>query len=137
MFVSARRYVRAAESAVAVYRDQIWIGTNLRLNIVVDLADKTAVAHVLSIGTDGNNVIGRDDVLAGNTAQSDILETGSIINKCDKTNGCVAIPRSIRGEGSDAGGSISVPICVVEERESTRGRIVVSINVRIQRSKTA
>ncbi len=44
MFVSARRDVGASESTVAVYRDQIWVYSNLRLNNGVDLTNKTAVA---------------------------------------------------------------------------------------------
>ena len=49
MFVSARRDVGAAESTVAVYRDQIRVYSNLRLNIGVDLTNKTAVAYVLTM----------------------------------------------------------------------------------------
>ena len=56
MFVSARRDVGASESAVAVYRDQVWIGANLRLNIRVNLADIAAVAHVRTICANRNNV---------------------------------------------------------------------------------
>ena len=62
MFVSARRDVGSAKSAVAVYRDQVWVGSNLRLNIGIDLADITAVAHVLSTTADGNNIVGRAHV---------------------------------------------------------------------------
>jgi hypothetical protein len=59
MFVSSRRHVRAAEPAIAVYRDQIWIGANLRLNVGINLADIAAVAHVLSTDADSNHVVGR------------------------------------------------------------------------------
>ena len=48
MFVSARRDVGSAKSAVAVYRNEIWIGANLRLNIRINLADVAAVADVLT-----------------------------------------------------------------------------------------
>jgi len=65
MFVPARRDVRPAESPAAVYRDLIWVGTNLRLKIGIDLANKTAVAYVLTKGPDGNNVVGVRDGAAG------------------------------------------------------------------------
>ena len=68
MFVSARRDVGAAESTVAVYRDQIWVYFNLPLNIGVDLTNKTAVAYVLTSAADGNNVVGCSHATAGSSA---------------------------------------------------------------------
>src|SRR4029077_18167933 len=49
MFVSARRAVCSAKSAVAVYRDQVWIGANLRLQMGVNLADIATAADVRTI----------------------------------------------------------------------------------------
>ena len=53
----------ATESAVAVYRDQIWIGANLRLNIRVNLSDIATVAHVRTICANRNDVISGGDIL--------------------------------------------------------------------------
>src|SRR6476620_7142722 len=53
VFVPTRRDVRTTESAVAVYGDHVWVGPDLRLNVGIDLANKTAVVHVLTKCTDG------------------------------------------------------------------------------------
>src|SRR4029077_3119088 len=73
MFVSPRRDVGAAESPVAVYRDRVWVYSNLRLNIGVNLANKTAVAHVLTICANRNNVISGGDILTGGSTYSNIV----------------------------------------------------------------
>jgi hypothetical protein len=63
MFVSARRDVCSAKSAVAVYRNEIWIGANLRLNIRVNLSDIATVAHVCTIYANRNDVISGGNIL--------------------------------------------------------------------------
>jgi hypothetical protein len=65
MFVSARRDVCSAKSAVAVYRNLVWVGPNLRLNIRVNLPDIATVAHVCTICANRNNVISVGDILTG------------------------------------------------------------------------
>src|SRR5678816_3337119 len=82
MFVSARRDVGASESAVAVYRNQIGIDAYLRLNIGIDLADKTAVAHICAYAANGNNVVGVHNVASGGNAQSDITGAGIVVTQC-------------------------------------------------------
>src|SRR5882762_63105 len=59
VFVSARRNIRATKSAVAVYGNEIWVRSDLRLNIGIDLADIAAVAHILGTDADSNHLIGR------------------------------------------------------------------------------
>src|SRR6476620_47699 len=78
MFVSARRDVRPSKSAAAVYRDIIGIGPNLRLNIGIDPTDIAAVAHVLTIGAAGNDIISRGDITASTVAYCDILGPGRV-----------------------------------------------------------
>jgi hypothetical protein len=58
----------------------IWVGPNLRLNIGVDLANKTSVAHVRTTGPDGNNVIDIDDFDASARAQCDIAVADGIVS---------------------------------------------------------
>src|SRR5436190_16493799 len=106
MFVPARRDVRPTKSAVAVYGNQVWIDPNLRLNVGIDLADKTAVAHVLTKATDGNNVIGSTDGAAGGEAQRDIAVAAAVVTQCNATDGGVA-----RAAG------------IIKERVPTDGRI--------------
>ena len=73
MFVSARRDVCAAKSAVAVYRDEIWIGANLRLNVGINLADIAAVAHVCTIDANRNDVISGGNILTSGSTQGNIV----------------------------------------------------------------
>src|SRR5262245_17320606 len=90
MFVSTRGYISPTESAVAVYRDRIRIGSNLRLNVGIDVADKTAVVHVLTKCTDGNNAICGTNGGPGGRAQGNIREASAVVTQRATTDGDVA-----------------------------------------------
>ena len=84
MFVSTRRDVAAAKSAVAVDGNHVWVGANLRLNVRIDLADIAAVAHVLTTSADGNDIVGRTDAIAGASAQG-CVETPLVLAERART----------------------------------------------------
>ena len=73
-----RRY--PAKSAAARYGDRIRIGPNDGLHVRVDLADIAAVAHVLTTGADGNNVIGIGDGDASARAQCEIAVAYGVVS---------------------------------------------------------
>ncbi len=64
-FVPARGDVGPPKSTTAVYGNRIGIGPNLGLHGSVNLADKAAVAQVITAGADGNHVASRGDITAG------------------------------------------------------------------------
>jgi hypothetical protein len=72
VFIPARRYVSAAESAAAVYGNQVRIRPNLWLHVRLDLADVATVAHVFAtdVRANANNTVGRRDRAAGLPAHS-------------------------------------------------------------------
>ena len=95
MFVSSRRDVRATESAVAVYRDQVWIGANLRLNVGIDLADIAAVAHVLTANADGDNIVGRAHATTGPSAQGSVEGATGVGRECKDADCRIVVAASI------------------------------------------
>src|SRR5262245_24089292 len=119
MFVPPRRYVRAAESAIAIYCDCVWIGTNHRLNVGIDLADVTAVAHVGALAANGNNVVGGSDVDAGAVAQTNIINPGIVV-----------LQRSIADSG------VAVALGIVKKCESPDGCVVGADGIEYERTST-
>ena len=95
MFVSARRDIGSTKSAVALYRNEIWIGANLRLNIRINAADVAAVADVLGTDADGNHVVGRSHAIAGSSAQGCVETSTGVSRECKDAAGCVAVTGSI------------------------------------------
>jgi hypothetical protein len=95
----------AAQSAVTIYRDQVRVGTNLRLNIGINLADIATVAHVLTKGTDGNSLVRGTDGAAGEKTQGDIVVAGTVT------------------ERTSADGRVAEACCVVEERPIADSRV--------------
>jgi hypothetical protein len=69
VFIPARRYVRPAKSAAAIYGNVIGISPNSRLLVRVDVADKATVIHVRTFGADTDNVDCIRDVAAGAPTQ--------------------------------------------------------------------
>ena len=106
MLVPTRRDVAAAKSAVAVDGNPVWVGANLRLNVRIDLSYKTAVAHVLTKGADGNNLVRGTDGGAGGKAQCDIVVAATVVTQRNATYGGVG--------GADG---------IIKERAPTNGRI--------------
>lgn len=95
MFVSARRDIGSTKSAVALYRNEIWIGANLRLNIRINAADVAAVTNVLGTDADGNPVVGRSHAIAGSSAQGCVETSTGVSRECKDAAGCVAVTGSI------------------------------------------
>ena len=81
VFVSARRYIRPAKSAVAVYGNVIWIRSDRRLNIGINLTDIAAVTHVLTKGADSNYLIRDTDGAASEDAQANITIAGAVVSQ--------------------------------------------------------
>jgi hypothetical protein len=115
VFVSARGDVRPAESAVAVYRYQIWVGSNLRLNVGIDLADKTAVVHVLACSADGNHAVSGIDGGAGEDTQGDITVAGTVVSQRFNANGCVGESCGIVKKRPMTNGRVGSTSCVVKK----------------------
>jgi len=95
MFISARRDVGSTKSAVAVYRNEIWIGANLRLNVRINLADIAAVAHVLSTDADGNNIVGRAQANTGSSAQGSIEGSTGVGRECNDSDCRIVVAGSV------------------------------------------
>ena len=152
MFVSARRDVVASESAVAVYRDQIWIGANLRLNIGINVADIAAVAHVLTSNADGNNIVGRGDTSTGPSAQGSvegsagvgreckdsdcrIAVTSSVGKKRPVTVRCIVLAIGITTESLNPGCCIDITGCVANERIHARDGVTEACSIVVERER--
>ena len=153
MFVSARRDVCSAKSAVAVYRNEIWIGANLRLNVGINLADIAAVARVLSTNADSNNVVGRAHATACSSAYScvetsagvsreckdsdcRIVVAGSVGQKCAVTICRVILAVGIIIESVNAGCCVDITGCVASERVHARGGVTEAGSIAAERERT-
>ena len=150
MFVSSRRDVRATEPAIAVYRDQVWIGANLRLNVRIYLADIAAVAHVLGTDADSNHVVGRAHATTGPSAQGSvegstgvgrecqdadcrIVVAASIGKKRPVTIRCIFFAVDIITERFQASCCVNIPDRVARERQYTDGRVTETTSVATER----
>ena len=123
MFVSARRDVCAAKSAVAVYRNQIGVGANLRLNIGINLADIAAVAHVLTRGADGNYLIRGIDGAAAEYAQADIAVAGGVVSQRISSDSRVGEACGVVNKRSITNGRVDATSCVVKKGAIAVGRV--------------
>jgi len=152
MFVSARRDVGAAESAVAVYGDQVWIGAHLRLNIGINVPDIAAIAHVLTTNADGNNIIGRADATTGPSVQGSvegstgvgreckesdcrIAVAGSVAKKRPVTVRCVVLAIGIITESLNPGCCIDITGCVANERVHARDGVTEAGSIVVERER--
>ena len=106
MFVPTRRYIRTAESAVAVYRNQIGVGPDLRLNIGIDLANIAAVAHVLTSGADRDHAVSDSDAGSGESTQGDGPVAGSVVGQRRVAEGSVEDPLSVARECPNPDGDV-------------------------------
>ena len=106
MFVSARRDVRAAESAVAVYRNQIGVGPDLRLNIGIDLANVAAVAHIRATGADRDHAVSDSDGGSSENTQGDVPVAGSVVGQRRVAEGSVEEPLSVARECPNPDGDV-------------------------------
>jgi hypothetical protein len=118
VFVSTRRDIRPTKSTVAVCGNEIWVRSDLRLNIGINLADIAAVAHVLTTDADGNHVVG------GSHATAD-----------SSTQGCVESSTGIDREGKDAAGCVAGASSVGKKRPVTICRVVLAVGIITERFK--
>ncbi len=136
VFIPARRYVGAAESAAAVYGNVIGVGSHNRLHVRVDLADVASVAHVRSIDTDTNNVISRGDADAGCKTHGNIAAAGGVVFEREHTVGRVAGASRALEKRIDTVGSVAVADGVVKKCKLSIGRVVGAAGVAQKRPST-
>src|SRR5262249_52744360 len=127
--------VGAAEPAVAVYRNEVWINTNLGLNIGINLADIAAVAYVLSTNADGNNIVGSRNIIAGSTANSNVVGAGSVAKERRITDGCVSVAGCVSNKRSNSVACILVSVSAVLQPKCTRGGVVVARDISRERMR--
>src|SRR6266545_5630356 len=65
MFIPARRYVSAAKSSGAGYRDRIRVSPNNGLHVEIGVADIAAAVYVRARCADTDDVTGRGDTAPG------------------------------------------------------------------------
>jgi hypothetical protein len=123
VFVSTRRDICSTKSTVAVYRNEIRVGPNLRLNIGIDLANKTGVAYVLTKGADGNNVVDVRNGAAGEAAQGDITVAGAVVSQRSTADGRVAEACGVITKRPITDGRIGATFCVAKKGLIAIGRV--------------
>lgn len=123
MFLSTRRDICPTQSTVAVYRNEIRVGPNLRLNIGIDLANKTGVAYALTKGADGNNVVGVRDGGPGDGAQGNITVAGAVISQHSTADARVAGACGVITKRSITDGRVSGTFCVAKKGLIAVGRV--------------
>jgi hypothetical protein len=117
-----------------------------------NVADVTGIAHVLAIGADSNNVIGRADTRAGVSAQGDIPAAGAVqerlitdsrvvdadgvLQERSNTVGRVEETGDVAKERSKTVGCVVGADCVGAERIKTVGRVVATGGIAKERLKT-
>src|SRR5206468_4668831 len=123
--------------------DRVRIGPDNWLHVGVDVADKTAVAHVRSWSADADNVTGRANSKARKITQCDVDIAGSVVKERGRPIGRVAGAAGIAKERCTADGRVLLSVigkkritahrCVegadkaASERTSTVGRIEDSV----------
>ena len=117
MFIPARRYVSAAESAAAVYGNQVRIRPNLWLHVRIDLADIATVAHVLAIDVRANadNAVGRRDA-TGLPAHSRVEDAAGVVKEAATTDGGIEVAGGVIGKRVSTDGGVHVAGRVAKER---------------------
>ena len=112
--------LRATKSAVAVYRDHVWVRAHLRLNVRIDLADIAAVAHVLSTTADGNDVVRRAHVKTGPSAQGSVEGSAGVGREGKNSDGRIVVAGSVGKKRSVTVRCIVFAVGIIAKRFKAR-----------------
>jgi hypothetical protein len=118
VFIPARRDIRPAKSAFAVYGNVIWIRSDRRLNIGINLTDIVAVTHVLTKGADSNYLIRDTDGAASEDAQANITIAGAVVSQRISADRRVAEAFGVVNKRSITNGPVDATFCVVKRARS-------------------
>jgi hypothetical protein len=138
VFIPARRYVRPAKSAAAVYGNQVRIRPNLWLHVRIDLADIATVAHVLAIDVRANadNAVGRRDAATGLPAHSRVEDAAGVVKERATTDGGIEVAGGVIGKRVSTDGRVHVAGRVAKERAIAYGSVEVACGVALKRAVT-
>ena len=91
-----------------------------------DVADKAAAVHVRTLGTNGNNVIGRNYAGAGSTAKRCIAVAGGVVRERASAHGRIEAAVNIAIESTKTDGCVVAAVDVVRECYATHGGVVTT-----------
>ncbi len=120
VFIPARRYVSAAESAAAVYGNQVRIRPNLWLHVRIDLADIATVAHVLAIDVRANadNAVGPGDAATGLPAHSRVEDAAGVVKRPPPPTAALKLPVVLSASASVPMAAFTSPVVLLKSAPS-------------------
>jgi hypothetical protein len=120
VFIPARRYVSAAESAAAVYGNQVRIRPHLWLDVRIDLADIATVADVLAtdVRANADYAVGRRDATPGLPAHSRVEDAADVVKQGAATGGSIEVAGGVIGKRVSTMAAFTSPVVLLESAPS-------------------